>query len=66
MTKQFRDGLKKRNPNFKPVKKYKDKKGRARYHGTKQLTSTQKLGRFGMGPGNHIAILMFQLESPIL
>lgn len=44
MTKSFRQQLKKKNPNFKPVKKYKDRAGRTRYHGTKQLTDTQKLG----------------------
>ena len=43
MTQKVRKMLKKKNPGFKPVKKYKDGKGKKRFHGTKDLTSTQIL-----------------------
>lgn len=44
MTKAYRKMLKAKNPEFQPVVKYQDAKGHRRFHGTKHLTQTQKLG----------------------
>lgn len=43
LTKRIREQHKKENPNFKTTVQY-VKDGRKRYHGSKQLRSTQKLG----------------------
>ena len=46
MTKKQRNSLRKKNKvkGFSPVKKYRDGKGRLRFHGTSALTQTQNLG----------------------
>ena len=44
LTKKVREQQKQKNPGFKTTVKYVDKKGKARYKGSTQLKSTQKLG----------------------
>lgn len=46
LTKKIREDHKKQNPDFATVIKYVDKAGRKRYHGSKQLRSTQTLDSF--------------------
>ncbi len=43
LSKQVREKLQKEHPTFKTVVKYVDKDGKRRFHGSKQLRSTQKL-----------------------
>ena len=49
MTKKVRKGLKRKNKGQSPVKKYKDRQGKRRFHGTKHLTATQNLGSMHHG-----------------
>ena len=46
MSRKTRQKLKRKAKakGFKPVVQYKDKSGKKRFHGTKHLTDTQKLG----------------------
>lgn len=43
LTKKIKDDHKKKHPDFATTVKYVDKQGRKRYHGSKQLRSTQNL-----------------------
>lgn len=44
LTKKVREEQKRKHPDFKTTVKYFDKSGKARYKGSRQLKSTQKLG----------------------
>ena len=46
LTKKIREEHKKRHPDFRTTIQYVDKDGRKRFHGSKQLRSTQNLGLF--------------------
>lgn len=44
LTKQVKKKLKEKHANFQTVVKYVDRNGKKRYHGSRQLTSTELLG----------------------
>lgn len=46
LTKQDKEEMKRKHPSFKTVVKYHDKSGQPRYHGSRQLRTTQSLIEF--------------------
>ena len=68
LTKKGREYLKRKHGDFKTVIKYTDKSGRKRFHGSKQLRSTQNLvSQYRNDPINDRNFInMYLLYAPIV
>lgn len=63
LTRKLREDLKKKYPDFSTTIKYKNKAGKTRFHGSKQLRSTQNLAS-QIGSSLQLLLILYFCDLP--